>query len=354
MAQRFGHRQVRVGQVDVLADEADAHVEVGAAHPVDERLPLREVGLVLLEVQDTAHVAVEALVVEDQRDLVERIRVDRGDDALLGDVAELADLLLQPGWDRAVRAADDRVRLDTPAPQLGDRVLSGLGLLLARRSDERHQGDVDVEDVLPADVLAKLPDRLEEREDLDVADRSADLGDHDVDVFGRQRDDSVLDLVGDVRDDLHRLTEVRAVTLLREHRLVDRAGRRVALAVQRDVDEALVVTEVEVRLAAVVGDEHLSVLEGVHRSRVDVDVGVELLQCDSQAPALEQSSEGRGCEALAQARRHSAGHEDVLRQPHASARPIVGATEHRALLSGSRRYHARPLPPAILEHRDHH
>ena len=28
-------------------------------------------------------------------------------------------------------------------------------------------------------------------------------------------------------------------------------------------------------------------------------------------------------------------------------------TEHRALLSGSRRYHARPRPPAILEHRDH-
>ena len=136
-------------------------------------------------------------------------------------------------------------------------------------------------------------------------------------------DDAVLDLVGDVRDHLHRLTEVRAVALLGEHRLVDRAGGRVALAVERHVDEALVVPEVEVGLAAVVGDEHLSVLERVHRPGVDVDVGVELLQRDPQAPALQQPPERRCREPLAQARCHSTGHEDVLRQPLASALPIV-------------------------------
>ena len=41
-----------------------------------------------------------------------------------------------------------------------------------------------VEHVVAADVFAELPDRLEERQDLDVADRPADLGDHDVDVAG--------------------------------------------------------------------------------------------------------------------------------------------------------------------------
>ena len=84
-----------------------------------------------------------------------------------------------------------------------------------------------VEDVVAADVLAELPDRLEEREDLDVADGAADLGDHDVDVVGGEREDPLLDLVGDVRDHLHGLAEVRAPALLGEHRLVDRAGRRV-------------------------------------------------------------------------------------------------------------------------------
>ncbi len=57
------------------------------------------------------------------------------------------------------------------------------------------------------------------------------------------------------------------------------------------VDEPLVVAEVEVRLPAVLGHEHLAVLEGVHRARVDVDVGVELAHRDAQAPALEQAPE---------------------------------------------------------------
>ena len=94
-------------------------------------------------------------------------------------------LRFSAGGDAAVAAADDDVGLDAPAAQLGDRVLGRLGLLLARRPEVRHEGDVDVADVVAADVLAELPDRLEEREDLDVADRAADLGDDDVDVVGR-------------------------------------------------------------------------------------------------------------------------------------------------------------------------
>ena len=66
------------------------------------------------------------------------------------------------------------------------------------------------------------------------------------------------------------------------------------------VDEALVVAEVEVGLAAVVGDEHLAVLEGVHRAGVDVDVRVELLHGDPEAPGLQQPTERGGGEPLAE------------------------------------------------------
>ena len=172
---------------------------------------------------------------------------------------------------------------------------------------------MDVADVVAPGLLAELPDRLEEREDLDVADRAADLGDHDVDVVGGDAADAPLDLVGDVRDHLHRLAEVVAAPLGGEHRLVDRAGRGVGVARQVLVDEALVVPEVEVGLAAVVGDEHLAVLERVHRARVDVDVRVELLQRHPQAAQLEQPAERRGREALAEGAGHPTGHEDVLR-----------------------------------------
>ncbi len=43
-----------------------------------------------------------------------------------------------------------------------------------------------VADVVATDVEAELPDRLEEREDLDVADGAAHLGDDDVDVVAGQ------------------------------------------------------------------------------------------------------------------------------------------------------------------------
>ena len=71
--QRLDDREVGVGQVDVLADEPDAH-RLGAppppARPASRHVV--EVGLVLGEVEHPADVVVEALVVQHQRDLVER------------------------------------------------------------------------------------------------------------------------------------------------------------------------------------------------------------------------------------------------------------------------------------------
>ena len=98
-------------------------------------------------------------------------------------------LRFSPSEMRLVAAAHDDVGLDAPAAQLGHRVLGRLGLLLSRRRQVRHQGEVHVADVVAADVVAELPDRLEEGHDLDVADGAADLDDHDVDLLGREAPD---------------------------------------------------------------------------------------------------------------------------------------------------------------------
>src|SRR5205807_6488650 len=118
--------------------------------------------------------------------------VDVRDDGLDGHVAEVRDLPLEPVGDRLVTAADDDVGLDAAAAQLGDGVLRRLCLLLAAGPYVRHQGEVDVADVLASDVLAELPDRLQEGQDLDVAHRAAHLGDDDVDVVGGQPVDALL------------------------------------------------------------------------------------------------------------------------------------------------------------------
>ena len=162
------------------------------------------------------------------------------------------------------------------------------------------------------DVDRELPDRLQERQRLDVAHRAADLRDDDVDVLALAHElDAVLDLVRDVRDDLDGAAEVVAAALLADDRVVDRARGDVGGARGVRVREALVVAEVEVGLGAVLGHEHLAVLERRHRARVDVDVGVELLEGDLQ-PAGDQQAADRGRrDALAERRDHAAGDEDV-------------------------------------------
>ena len=233
--------------------------------------------------------------------------------ALPIDVGEERDLLADVVRERLGRAADDDVGMDADAAQLVHRVLRRLRLQLAGGVEERDERDVQVDDVLGPDLAPELPDRLEERERLDVADRAADL--RDDDVGGRdllRAPDPRLDLVRDVRDDLHGRAEELALALLAQDGVPDRAGRVARVAREVLVDEALVVADVEVGLGAVLGDEHLAVLERAHRARVDVQVRVELLGRDGEAARLEESAERGGDDALPQRGDDTTRDEHVL------------------------------------------
>ncbi len=313
VAQRLDDRHVGVGHVHVLAHDSDAHGATERLDPADERLPLRDVDGMrrFVDAQGAADVGVESLLVQDERDLVDRRGVDGRDHGVDGHVALQRDLALEALGDRLVAAADDHVGLNTPAAQLGHRVLGRLGLLLPR-DQEGHQGQVDVADVVPADVPPELANGFDERDDLDVAHGAADLHDDDVHVLVGQAADAVLDFVGDVRDDLHGAAEEVAPPLLGDDRAVDAAGRRVRALRQVLVDEALVVAEVEVGLTTVFGDEHLAVLARVHRPGVHVDVGVEFAHRHPQAAALEEPAERGGGETLPERTRDAAGDEDEL------------------------------------------
>ncbi len=190
--------------------------------------------------------------------------------------------------------------------------------------DEGHEREVHEDAPVPAELGLQLADRLQERQGLDVADGPADLGDHEVEVLrlGDQLH-ALLDLVGDVRDHLHRAAEEVPAALLADHRVVDAAGRHVRGPGRVLVREALVVAEVEVRLGAVLGDEHLAVLERAHRAGVDVDVRVELLDLDPLAAAHQQAADRGRRDALPERRDHAAGDEDVAR------RSDVGAVGHQ-------------------------
>ena len=284
------------------------------AGAADQLLPVAELRRRRLHPEVVEDEVVHALGAVDQRHLVDVVHVARRDDRVVRQRGEQRDLLAHVLRQAALGAAHQHVRLDADAAQLVDRVLRRLGLQLAGVADVGHEREVDEHAAAAADVDGELPDRLQERQRLDVAHRAADLGDHDVDVLAlRDQLHAVLDLVRDVRDDLDGAAQVVAPALLADDRVVDRAGGHVGAARGVRVREALVVAEVQVGLRAVLGHEHLAVLERRHRARVHVDVRVELLEGDLQAARDEQAADrGRG-DALAKGGDDSAGDEDESR-----------------------------------------
>ena len=99
-----------------------------------------------------------------------------------GHVAEQGDLGALAVGQRLFAAAQQDVGLDAEAGELAHAMLGRLGLQLARGRDPRHQGGVDADRVVAAEVVAQLADRLDERQAFDVADRAADLADDEIDV----------------------------------------------------------------------------------------------------------------------------------------------------------------------------
>ena len=311
--QRLGQRLVRFGQVDVFADHGDVHFVRRVLERIDQPVPRIEVGRRRVQLQLLADDHVQAFRVQHARDLVDGIRVECRDDGFLRHVGEQRDLLAVAVRHRPVRAAEHDVRLDTDFAQLLHRVLRGLGLHLARGRYVRDERQVDIADVIAAERDPELPDRFEKRQRLDVADRTADFDDGHFGlglVTSCAGQNPALDLVGDVRNDLHGAAQVIAAPLLADHRFVDLAGGEVVALPQPHVGEALVVAKIEVGLGAIVGNEHFAVLERRHRAGVDVDVGVKLEIGDADAAGGQNRGQGRGGDALAKRGNNAAGHED--------------------------------------------
>ena len=94
-------------------------------------------------------------------------------------------------------------------------MLRRLGLELARRLQVWDERQVNEASVLRAFLESKLPRRFKERQRLDVAGHAADLAKDNVAVVFARAADRRLDLVGDVRHDLHRAAKIAACAFAR-------------------------------------------------------------------------------------------------------------------------------------------
>src|SRR5262249_51372136 len=155
-------------------------------------------------------------------------------------------------------------------------------------------------------------DRLEERQTLDIANRAANLDQDKIDAFISAQN-KLFDRIGDMRDDLDRCAEVIAPAFSGDDLLIDPSRRNIVLAHRRPPREALVMTEIEIGLCAVLGYKNFAVLIGTHRPGIDIEIRIELAQPDTVAARLQQRPERRRREPLAKRRHHAAGNEDKPR-----------------------------------------
>ena len=332
MVQGLDNRQVRIGQLRVLTHDGDLHlvgVMVGVILFAQELVPLAHVALTRIQTQALANAQVKVLLGKQLRNIVNARAVLVGKDAISVDVAEACDLSADSVIDMVVGAQHDDIGLDAKAAELLDGMLRGLGLDLVGGGDIGNERHVNVADVLGAGLLAVLADGLDKRLRLDVADRAAQLGDDYIGA-GLLLDaaELVLNGVGDVGNHLHGTAQKVAATLTGDQAFVDGAGRKVGIAGQVLINKALVMTQVQVGLVTILGNEDLTMLERAHGTGVDVQIRVGLLHRYFVATRLEQTAQrGRG-DTLAQRRNHATGYEHMLGHIELPALPVEVVYPH--------------------------
>ena len=217
-------RDVRVVQPGVLPHDGHAHRLLCLGKVLHDLSPSVAGRTLFSEAQLLDDDLVHFLLDEGQGDLVDGgPHIVGGDHGLFLHVREERDLAAQVFVQRARGTAQEDVRLDPDLPQLPHRVLGGLALGLSP-VDLRHQGEVDEQHVLLAEIVDELPCRFQERHALDIAHRSPDL--HDGEIHAgllADAEDAGLDLVRDMGDDLNGPAEESSLPLLRDDRLVDLA-----------------------------------------------------------------------------------------------------------------------------------
>ena len=180
-AQRLGDRQVGVGQVDVLADQRDLDLVLGAVHPAQQLVPVGQSTSRKLQPQPADDVGVQALAVQHLGDVVDARRVDarlRTASASTSHISEIL-RLIAVGISRSARSTIPSGWMPTWR-SAATECWVGLVFSSPLGREVGHQRDVQEEDVVAADVVADLAGGLEERQRLDVTDGAADLGDDDV------------------------------------------------------------------------------------------------------------------------------------------------------------------------------
>ena len=253
---------VRIPQSNVLPDHRNFHTSVPRVkHRLQHLFPLGQIALPLRKIQEPENAGVNPLTGEIQRHFINRIfHVQLFNHVLPLHIAEQGQFLLVILLHRDFAAADQNVRNNSNPAQNPHRLLRRLGLQLPRRLDERNQRQMDEQGIVLPELVIKLADRFKKRQRFNIARRSPDLGNGNIHILRVHRGNRRFDLVGDMRNDLNRPSEIAPFAFPVDHRTVNPAGRIIARLGAVDACESFIVPEIQIGLRSVIGHINLSVL----------------------------------------------------------------------------------------------
>ena len=177
------------------------------------------------------------------------------------------------------RAEYQHIGLDTGALQLFYGVLGRFGFQFAGCCKIGYISKVYAQGVF-TQFPFQLADAFQVRKRLDVAYRTTDFGNYEIEfIFVAQQLYITLDFIRNVRDYLNGLSQIIAAALFVDNAFVDTSGCNIVGLCGLDTQEAFVVPQVEIGFMAVYRYVAFSVLIRVQRTRVDIDIRVELLNC---------------------------------------------------------------------------
>ena len=126
MKQRLRHADVGIPQAGIFAHQGDFHMAVDALYPLHHCRPFGQVGGSLPQPQPPADGIAQALLLQQQRNLIQGVGGHIGDDTVFRDVAEQGDFAADVLADGGIGAADQDIRLDADRQKLLDGMLGGL------------------------------------------------------------------------------------------------------------------------------------------------------------------------------------------------------------------------------------
>lgn len=137
---------------------------------------------------------------------------------------------------------------------------------------------MDENSILMSHIMLKLPDRLQKRLALNITCCPSHFNNGDpllTRCFGPVK--ASLDLIGDMRDHLHRPAAVIPMAFFVQNGPVNFTCGHIGVFIQTLIYKSLVMPQVQICFCPVICHEYLSMLDWIHGSGVYVDIRVKFL-----------------------------------------------------------------------------